>query len=64
MARNDDTIDPPHTFMVEDHHKPVLWLPDGTPLRRQIGFRAMQTTGTNPPLSDNVSRKPKGKGKR
>ena len=26
--------------------------------------RDMQTTGTCPPLSDNTSRKPKGKGKR
>ena len=64
MARNDDIIDPPHTFTVEDQNTPLLWLPDGTPLRRQIGFRAMQTTGANPPLSDNTSRKPKGKGKR
>ena len=58
MARNDDTIDPPHTFTVDDRNRPALWSHDGTPPKRQIGF-AMQTTGTCPPLSDNTKRKPK-----
>lgn len=49
MARSDDWIDPPNSFTVEDFHKPVLYMPDGTPLRRQLGF-AVQTRGTNPPL--------------
>lgn len=58
-----DEIPPPSTFTVEDFSKPVLYLADGTPLRRQIGF-AMQTTGTCPPLSDNTKRRPPRKGKR
>ena len=35
----------------------------GAPLKRQIGF-TMQTTGTNPPLHDNTSRRKPRKGKK
>ena len=56
---SDDIVQPPATFTVEDVGRPVLYLPDGTPLRRQIGF-AMQTTGTFPETGGNTSY---GKGK-
>lgn len=44
---------------VEHTHRTRLWLADGTPLVRQAGFTAgrgfaMQTSGTNPGLSDGV----------
>lgn len=63
MAKNDDLIDPPNNFVVEDFHKPLLYTADGTPLRRQIGFAMAQTSGTCPPLSDNVSKRKPKKGK-
>ena len=47
--------------IVESEHRPVLYRPDGTPLRRQIGFGMTQTSGTFPELT---KRTPKGKGKK
>ncbi len=33
-------VPPPATFTVETERKPVLYLPDGTPLvKRPVGFR-------------------------
>lgn len=40
----------------------VLYRPDGTPLKRQIGFRMVQLTTTCPPIYKS-SGKPKKKGK-
>jgi hypothetical protein len=65
-----DIISPPASMTVDHEHKPRLFLADGTPLVRQAGFTAggsmrhVQTTGTNPPLSDNTQRRPPKKGKR
>jgi len=59
-------VAPPQSLSVEAVPRVVLYAPDGTPMVRQIGF-AMQTSGTNPPLSDGVkktgsgTKKPKGK---
>ncbi len=58
----DDVIPPPHSFTVEESCRPVLYLADGTPLKRQIGFHMSQTSGTFPQLKDNTLRKPKPKG--
>lgn len=64
MARNDDTIAPPHTFTVEDRNRPLLYQADGTPLRRQIGFAMTQTSGVFPALTKGGKKiggsKPKG----
>lgn len=51
---NDDIVQPPNTFTVEHEHRPRLYLADGRPLVRTAGFtspRAVQTSGTNPPLT-------------
>ena len=53
---------PPNSLTVLDGRH-ILYAADGTPLKRQIGF-AMQTTGTNPPLSDNTARRPPKGGKK
>jgi len=55
---SDDGIPPPATFTVDDYHRPVLYSPDGTPLRRQIGFAMSQTSGTFPALT--TGKKTKG----
>lgn len=59
-------IPPPSNVTVEHEHRVRLWTADGQPLVRRAGFRpsAIQTTGTNPPLSDNTRRKPKRGGKK
>ena len=62
MAVHDDIIDPPNSFTVDHERKPVLYTHDGKALYRQAGFRGVQTTGTNPPLSDNTQRRPPKKG--
>jgi len=66
----------PDSLTVDHAHTPRLWLADGRPLVRQAGFTAgrglaMQTSGTNPGLSDGTRKtvvgakppkaKPKGK---
>lgn len=57
----DDVINPPDSVTVDHDRVPVLWTHDGRPLVRQAGFRCTQTTGTNPPLHDNTSRRKPGK---
>ena len=64
MAMHDDRIDPPNTMTVDHARRPLLYLADGTAMVRQVGFRCVQTTGTNPPLSDNTQRRPPKKGKK
>lgn len=64
MAANDYLIDPPNSLTVGDR-RVVLYTHDERPIVRQAGFRCVQTTGVNPPLSDNTQRRPKPKkGKR
>ena len=64
MAMHDDVIDPPQSFTVDFERKPILYTADGKALVRQAGFaRGVQTTGVNPPLHDNTSRRPKPKKK-
>lgn len=60
MAMHDDIIDPPHSLTVDDR-RVVLYTHDDRPLFRPVGFRGVQTTGVNPPLSDNGQRRPKPK---
>ena len=52
----------PNPQQVEAIRRVVLYRHDGMPLTRQIGFRAMQTSGTFPELAS-TKRKPK-KGKK
>lgn len=59
---DDERIDYERPLLYEER-KPLLYLANGTPLKRQMGFH-MQTTGTNPPLHSNTSyggKKAKGK---
>lgn len=60
MANNEYLIDPPGTITVNDR-RVVLYTHDERPIVRQAGFRGAQTTGVNPPLSDNTQRRPKPK---
>lgn len=61
-------IPPPNSMTVDHARRAVLYTADGRALMRCAGFKPqgvnMQTTGTNPPLSDNTNRKPTKKGKR
>ena len=48
---------------VDFGRQPLLYRPDGTPLKRQIGYN-VQTSGTFPELHDNKRPAPKKKGKK
>ena len=54
MGWEDCIIQPPATMSVSGADRAVLYLSDGTPLKRQIGF-TMQTTGTFPQTSGNAN---------
>ena len=59
MSDHDGTIDPPASFTVDHERRATLYQADGRPLVRTAGFttpQAVQTSGTNPPLTQGGKR--------
>jgi hypothetical protein len=54
MSKDDEAPYQPPLLHGED--RPILYLADGTPLRRKIGFAMSQTGFTNPSLSDRTKK--------